>query len=103
MPDRIAGLLERSIEAGVLWHLDLTPVVQATCHFLEMGEIEFTFDPREVVSREALDAVCAFMEVVGRALDRPVSLGIEGFVGCRPPDHMRYEPTRGQVVVVPRD
>jgi len=65
-------------------------------------EIEFTFDPREITSQDSLDAVCGFMEAIGRALDRPVCLGIEGFPGDRPPDDMRYEPARGQVVVVAR-
>ena len=47
------------------------------CHFFTEDEIEFDLSPDGVTSRETLDPVCRFMQVVGRAAGKDAVLVVE--------------------------
>ena len=83
--------LTRSRARSCLLRVALTPLINLNTHFFAADEVEFDFDPREVLDQDDLDQVCGFMRTVGRAIGKPVWLGIEGGPP-RPPANLRYDP-----------
>jgi hypothetical protein len=100
LPAAIADVLRRSTSRTCFWEIRLTPTVQANCHFFIEGEIEFDLDPRQILSASDLDAVCAFVQAVGRAVRRPVHVCEEGGPPW-PQDDLRYDPIADEVVALP--
>jgi hypothetical protein len=78
LPAAIADVFRRSTSRTCFWEIQLTPTIEANCHFFTEDEIEFDLDPREILSASDFDAVCAFVQAVGRALRRPVHVCQEG-------------------------
>jgi hypothetical protein len=68
--------------------------------FFTEDEIEFDLDPRQILNASDLDAVCAFVQAVGRALRRPVHVCQEGGPPW-PQDDLRYDPIADEVVALP--
>jgi hypothetical protein len=91
LPAAIADVFRRSTSRTCFWEIQLTPTIEANCHFFTEDEIEFDLDPREILSASDLDAVCAFVQAVGRALRRPVHVCQEGDPPW-PQDDVRYDP-----------
>jgi hypothetical protein len=100
MPVSARALFARSKEHACLWEIRPLETVRLNCHFFDEGEIEFDLDPREIRDEQHLDVVREFLSTVGRALKRPVGLGIEGG-SPRCPDDLRYEPEADVVTVLP--
>jgi hypothetical protein len=98
MPLEVSGIFARRRQVAVLWQIRPSDEILINSHFFDPDEIEFDFDPREIVTQRDLDVMCEFVCVLGRSLKKPVAVGIES-VRQRPHEMMRYEPTSDCVVV----
>lgn len=63
------------------------------CHFFDPEEIEFDIDPREIKSQSDLDTLLNFMQEIGNAICKPVSLAPEN---GREFPIISYEPASGK-------
>jgi len=80
-----------------LLRVGLTPLINLNAH-LPDSDIEFDFDPREVLDQSDLDAIVDFVATLGRALGQVVHVVVEGGdIGGM--DCLRYEPDSDQVVL----
>jgi hypothetical protein len=52
--------------------------VLAIFRFLDMNEVDFDVDLRELQGQEQLDTFCAFLREIGRSLGKPVLMDPEG-------------------------
>jgi hypothetical protein len=64
-----------------------------TSYFFDRSEIEFTFDPRDVVDQSGLAAVESFMKTIGDACGKPVVMTMESSTDHRGrPALLEYRP-----------
>ena len=96
LPDEVDVVFGRAASRTCLLRIEVTPLISLNAHFFSSEEVEFDLDPRAVRDRADLDALTEFIRTVGRTLDRPVYIGIEGLP--RPLEYMRYEPTPDRFV-----
>jgi hypothetical protein len=93
MPPTVEEMFAQAQKATILWSVIVAPGVAINCHFFSSDEIEFDFQPREIVSDERLAALLGFITHVGRALGRLVGVTVEGNDDPRPAKgHLYYEP-----------
>jgi hypothetical protein len=99
MPPAVEEIFALAQKATILWSVIVAPGVAINCHFFSSDEIEFDFQPREIVSDERLAALLGFITHVGRALGRLVGVTIEGDDDPRPATgHLYYEPRSDAIV-----
>jgi hypothetical protein len=97
LPSDLGSLFTSAATRSRLLRVALTPLITLDA-FLPEPDIEFDFDPREVLDQAGLDAIVDFVVIVGRTLQRTVHVVIEG--GKSPEmDYMRYEPDTDHIVV----
>jgi hypothetical protein len=82
--------------AGLLWKIQIAETTTVNGHFYgsvdsDIG-VEFDIEPREITDQQSLDAVCDFMRVIGRSVNKTVWLGVESSGSGRPPAEMQYDP-----------
>lgn len=71
-----------AIEIGGMWF---------TCYFFEVEEIEFTFDPADVVSQETFTPVRDFVKWLGNSTGREVVVTMEGNDHAAMPALIRWQ------------
>ena len=99
MPSAVEEIFAHAQKATILWSVTPVPGVAINCHFFGSDEIEFDFQPREIVNDEKLAALLAFITHVGRALGRLVGVTVEGDENPRPAKgHLHYEPRSDAMV-----
>ena len=99
MPQTVEEIFAHAQTATILWSVSVATGVAINCHFFSSDEIEFDFQPRDIVSDERLAALLGFIAHVGRALGRLVGVTVEGDDDPRPPKgHLYYEPRFDAVV-----
>jgi hypothetical protein len=99
MPPAVEEIFAHAQKATILWSVTAAPGVALNCHFFCSDEIEFDFQPREIVSDERLAALLGFITHVGRALGRLVGVTVEGDDDPRPAKgHLYYEPHSDAIV-----
>lgn len=91
----------REREAAHLLRVSVSPLINLNAHFFCEDEIEFDFDPRELLSDEDLTAVLDFMRVIGRAVGKPVLVSVESSPHLSP--ELRYDPRDDEVAVLDWD
>jgi transcriptional regulator with XRE-family HTH domain len=96
MPPDVREIFKRAQTAACLWQVEPVRELRINCHFFHEAEIEFDFDPSEIVGQEQLNVVCDFMRTVGLALRLPVEIGIESREP-RPPAALCYEPDADEI------
>jgi hypothetical protein len=99
MPAEVGRIFEHMKTRSVLWEIRPTSEIKINCFFFSPDEIDFDIDPREIVGQSQLDAVCEFVRVVGKALDKPVAVTWEG-ESAREAAFMRYEPETDAILRV---
>lgn len=99
LPDARTFFAEaRQREAAHLLRVAVTPLINLNAHFFGEDEIEFDFDPRELLNDADLAAILDFMRVVGRTLRKPVLVSIESSPHLSP--ELRYNPQSDEVVAL---
>jgi hypothetical protein len=99
MPPTAEEIFAHAEKATILWSVAVAPGVVINCHFFSSDEIEFDFQPREIVSDERLAALLGFIIHVGRTLVRLVGVTVEGDDDPRPATgHLYYEPRSDAIV-----
>ncbi|MCS0604237.1 hypothetical protein NX794_23915 [Streptomyces sp. LP11] len=63
-----------------------------TCYFFDIEEIEFTFDPSDVIDATSFAPVRAFVTWLGRATGREVIVTMEGTDHAAMPALIRWRP-----------
>ncbi|MEV6836184.1 hypothetical protein AB0N17_16995 [Streptomyces sp. NPDC051133] len=93
-----------ALDASVVWsRLEQDPEESAslaidvdgvwfTCYFFDIEEIEFTFDPSDVVDEATFAPVRAFVTWLGRATGRAVIVTMEGTDHAAMPALIRWQP-----------
>ncbi|MEU5534835.1 hypothetical protein [Streptomyces sp. NPDC020362] len=79
-PEESASL---AIDIGGMWF---------TSHLFEIEEIEFTFDPRDVVDQETFEPVRDFVTWLGTATGQEVIVTMEGTDHATMPALLRWQP-----------
>jgi hypothetical protein len=98
MPSDVRGLFDPPDGRFRLLRVALTPRINLNA-YLPDEEIEFDFDPKEVLDQADLDVITEFVLVVGRTVRRTVHVLVEsGELGTM--DSMRYDDATDQIVVV---
>jgi hypothetical protein len=98
LPPDLGSLFDPAKERFWLLRVALTPLINLNAH-LPDEEIEFDFDPNEVLDQADLDAISEFVLVVGRTVRRTVHVLVEsGELGTM--DSMRYDHVADRIVVV---
>jgi hypothetical protein len=100
MPDDVRAVFAATGSRACRWRIQVGQRLWINCHFFDPAEIEFTFDPREVTNQQEMDSLCVFMRTVGRAVEKPVRVYVEGF-DPRPPSDMEYDPDEDAVRASP--
>ena len=76
LPTDVQAIFRLRDAAVVGLAIDLTGVL-VRCHFFTPSEIEFDFDPRDVVRPEQADRVLSFLQELADLLGKPVLLAPE--------------------------
>jgi len=98
VPSDLGGLLDARDGRSRLLRVGVTPVINLNAR-LPDEEIEFDFDPNEVLDQTDLDVISEFVLIVGRTLGRAVHVLVEsGELGTM--DAMRYDETSDRVIVL---
>jgi hypothetical protein len=71
LPGSVEDVFKKRQEAGFLLSVDVDGIL-LNCHFFTEEEVEFDLDPREIDSREKLQALFRFMRRIGQAAGRHV-------------------------------
>jgi len=98
-PTEIAAVFDHASGSRPLWCISAGRV-RLHCHFFDLSEIEFDFDPRQVTGQLELDAVLRFMGVVARssgrcALMTPENMHDAPFIRVAPPGEAEYISSEG--------
>ncbi|MFG2605603.1 hypothetical protein ACGFT2_18965 [Streptomyces sp. NPDC048514] len=83
--------LERDPEESASLAIDVDGV-WFTCYFFDIEEIEFTFDPSDVVDKTTFAPVRAFVTWLGTATGREVIVTMEGTDHAAMPALIRWRP-----------
>lgn len=97
MPESVAKIFAIRETRTPLWQIAATVTLRINCHFFDVSEIEFSFEPRDVVDQQALESVCSFVRDIGRAARRDVFVYCEA-VEPRPVSDMQYDLSLDAVV-----
>jgi hypothetical protein len=101
MPATASALFIHAKERACLWQIRPLETLRINSHFFVEDEIEFDLDPRAIGDEQHFEVVRVFLATLGRALQKPVGLCIEGGPP-RCPDDLRYEPEADTVLIVSR-
>jgi hypothetical protein len=78
LPPHVREILASADEFSVCLSIQPVAGLLINTHFFTEDEIEFDLSPTEVRGQTELDAVCTFLRVVARAVDKPIVLTPEG-------------------------
>jgi hypothetical protein len=95
MPDDVEEVLARC--PHILLQIWPSERVSINCHFFAGDEMEFDASPREIEDQTDFDALCEFITTLGRALGKPVLVGIEEPAPRSATVALRYDPTADAV------
>ncbi len=77
-PDNASVIFDESNEFVTTMKIDASGIL-INCHFFSKEEIEFDIDPKDVTEQSDLDALCEFMRMVGKVVEKPAILTPENF------------------------
>ena len=97
MPRDIREIFRRRLERSTLLCIRLKEHLTIDVHFFEPEQIEFTFDPRDVVDDADVFRVLDFVLHVGRTVGRTVHMSIEA-ASDGPTDDLLYDPSSDRIV-----
>jgi hypothetical protein len=95
IPSDVREIFNRGKARAVTWQIKPSREIRVNCHFFTPDEIEFDFDPREILGQVQLDTVCEFVQMVGRAVQKAVVVCWENTPEAA---IMRYEPATDELV-----
>ncbi|EXU61562.1 MULTISPECIES: hypothetical protein [Streptomyces] len=90
-PSAVWSRLEQDPEESASLAIDVDGV-WFTCYFFDIEEIEFTFDPSDVVDKATFAPVRAFVTWLGTATGREVIVTMEGTDHAAMPALIRWRP-----------
>ena len=68
--------------------------IRANCHFFCEGQVEFDVDPRDFTGQLAMEGLCEFIAMVGRAAGKDAVLTMENAPECV---SLRYDVQSGTI------
>jgi hypothetical protein len=98
MPSDVEQIFQARAERKTHLDIRLSDRVAMRAHFFAPSEIEFDFDPEQLVDDADVYRIFEFVLHVGRSLGRTVHMTVESHPGDRPTDDLRYDPKLDQIV-----
>ncbi len=96
MPGDVEDVFAHCRNVALVWRIWPSEQISINCHFFVDPEMEFDANPREIQDHPAFDALCEFITTLGRAVGKPVLVGIEESRPRGTPA-LRYDPATDAV------